>query len=65
MCKCSKAGKVALPGTARAAGELATLEWVARFNHHCLLEPTGDTTPVETEANDDRQLASQPAAGAV
>ena len=44
---------------------LATLEWVAWFNHHRLLEPIGDIPPAEAEANDDRQLASQPAAVAV
>lgn len=39
--------------------ELATLEWVTRFNHHRLLEPIGYIPPAETEANYYRQLASQ------
>ena len=41
--------------------ELATLEWVARFNHHRLLEPIGYIPPAEAEANYNRQLASQTA----
>ena len=53
------------PWKTKAAVELATLEWVAWFNHHRLLEPIGDIPPAEAEANDDRQLASQPAAVAV
>ena len=39
--------------------ELATLEWVAWFNHHRLLEPIGYIPPAEAEANYYRQLASQ------
>ena len=31
--------------------ELATLEWVAWFNHHRLLEPIGYIPPAEAEAN--------------
>jgi transposase InsO family protein len=42
--------------------ELATLEWVAWFNQHRLLEPIGYIPPVEAEANYYRQLASQAAA---
>ena len=42
--------------------ELATLEWVAWFNHHRLLEPIGYIPPAEAEANYYRQLASQAAA---
>jgi putative transposase len=41
------------------AVELATLEWVAWFNHHRLLEPIGYIPPAEAEANYYRQLASQ------
>ena len=39
--------------------ELATLEWVAWFNHHRLLEPIGYIPPAEAEANYYRQLANQ------
>jgi len=39
--------------------ELATLEWVAWFNHHRLLEPIGYIPPEEAEANYYRQLATQ------
>ena len=39
--------------------ESATLEWVSWFNNHRLLEPIGYIPPAVTEANDDRQLASQ------
>ena len=38
--------------------ELASLEWVAWFNHHRLLEPIGYVPPAEAEANYYRQLAS-------
>lgn len=41
----------------REAVELATLEWVAWFNHHRLLEPIGSIPPAEAEANDYRQFA--------
>jgi transposase InsO family protein len=41
--------------------ELATLEWVAWFNHHRLMEPLGYITPVEFEANYHRQRAGQAA----
>ena len=41
------------------AVELATLEWVAWFNHHRLLEPIGYIPPAEAEANYYRQLTSQ------
>lgn len=37
--------------------ELATLEWVAWFNHQRLLEPIGYLPPAE--ANYHRQLAEQ------
>ena len=38
------------------AVELATLEWVAWFNHHRLLEPIGHVPPVEAEAAYHRQF---------
>jgi len=44
--------------------ELATLEWVAWFNHHRLMEPLGYIPPAEAEANYYRQLetvATEPA----
>jgi transposase InsO family protein len=43
------------------AVELATLEWVAWFNHHHLLEPIGYMPPAEAEAVYYRQLASRAA----
>ncbi len=52
------------PWKTKAAVELATLEWVAWFNHHRLLEPIGYIPPAEAEANYYRQLASQPATAA-
>ena len=48
------------PWKTKEAVELATLEWVAWFNHHRLLEPIGYIPPAEAEANYYRQLASQP-----
>jgi putative transposase len=45
------------PWKTREAVELATLEWVAWFNHHRLLEPIGNIPPAEAEANYYRQLA--------
>mgnify|MGYP003547428366 FL=1 len=39
--------------------ELATLTWVAWFNHQRLLEPIGNIPPAEAEANYYRQLANQ------
>ena len=47
------------PWKSKEAVELATLEWVAWFNHHRLLEPIGYIPPVEAEANYYRHLASQ------
>lgn len=38
------------PWKSREAVELATLNWVAWFNHHRLLEPIGYIPPVEAEA---------------
>ena len=49
------------PWKTKEAVELATLEWVAWFNHHRLLEPIGYIPPAEAEANYNRQLASQTA----
>lgn len=45
------------PWKTKEAVELATLEWVAWFNHHRLLEPIGHVPPAEFEANYYRQLA--------
>lgn len=36
--------------------ELATLEWVAWFNHHRLMEPLGYIPPADAEANYYKQL---------
>jgi transposase InsO family protein len=47
------------PWKTKEAVELATLEWVAWFNHHRLLEPIGYIPPAEAEANYYKQLASQ------
>ena len=47
------------PWRTREAVELATLEWVAWFNHVRLLEPIGYIPPAEAEANYYRQLAEQ------
>jgi putative transposase len=47
------------PWKTKEAVELATLEWVAWFNHHRLLEPIGYIPPAEAEANYYRQLAIQ------
>ena len=46
------------PWKTRQAVELATLEWVAWFNNHRLLEPIGYIPPAEAEANYYRQLIS-------
>jgi putative transposase len=47
------------PWKTKEAVELATLEWVAWFNHNRLLEPIGYIPPAEAEANYYRQLAEQ------
>ena len=39
------------PWKTKEAVELATLAWVAWFNHHRLLEPIGYIPPAEAEAN--------------
>jgi putative transposase len=45
----------------REAVEMATLEWVAWFNHQRLLGPIGYVPPAEAEANFYRQRHSQTA----
>lgn len=47
------------PWKTKEAVELATLQWVAWFNNHRLLEPIGYIPPAEAEANYYRHLASQ------
>ena len=47
------------PWKTKAAVELATLEWVAWFNHHRLLEPIGYIPPAEAEANYYRLLDNE------
>lgn len=47
------------PWKTREAVELATLEWVAWFNHVRLLGPVGDIPPAEAEANYYWQRAEQ------
>ena len=44
------------PWKSRDAVELATLEWVARFNHYRLLEPIGHVPPAQAEAAYHRQF---------
>jgi putative transposase len=39
--------------------ESATLEWVAWFNHHRLMEPLGYIPPAEAEMNYYQQLGQQ------
>ena len=45
----------------KEAVEMATLEWVAWFNHHRLLEPIGDIPPAEAEATYCRHVTKSPA----
>ena len=47
------------PWKTKEALELATLEWVAWFNHHRLLGSIGYIPPAEAEANYYRQLAGK------
>ena len=47
------------PWKTKESLEIATLEWVAWFNHHRLLAPIGYIPPAEAEANYYRQLANQ------
>lgn len=44
-------GRQAALTKTKQAVELATLEWVAWFNHHRLMEPLGYSPPAEFEAN--------------
>lgn len=44
------------PWKTKESVELATLEWVAWFNHHRLLEPIGNIPPAEAEENYYRQF---------
>lgn len=50
------------PWKTRESVELATLEWVAWFNHHRLMEPLGHIPPAEAEANYYRQHSNIAAA---
>ena len=50
------------PWKTKETVELATLEWVAWFNHQRLLEPIGYIPPAEAEAQYYRQLANTDAA---
>ena len=47
------------PWKTKAAVELATLEWVAWFNHQRLLEPIGYIPPAEAEGTYYRQQAEK------
>ena len=47
------------PWKSAAAVELATLEWVAWFNNHRLMEPIGNIPPAEAEADYYRKLTEQ------
>jgi len=49
------------PWRTKQAVELATLEWVAWFNHHRLMGPLGHIPPAEFEANYHHQRAGQAA----
>jgi transposase InsO family protein len=49
------------PWKTKQAVELATLQWVAWFNHHRLMEPLGYLPPAEFEAHYHRQRAGQTA----
>jgi putative transposase len=49
------------PWKTKQAVELATLEWVAWFNHHRLMQPLGYIPPAEFEANYHQQRAGQAA----
>ena len=53
------------PWKTKEAVELATLEWVAWFNHHRLLESIGYIPPAEAEANYWRQKAQGTALASV
>lgn len=49
------------PWKTKQAVELATLEWVAWFNHHRLMGPLGHVPPAEFETHYHRQRAGQAA----
>lgn len=49
------------PWKTKQSVELATLEWVAWFNHQRLMGPLGHVPPAEFEANYHRQRAGQAA----
>ena len=53
------------PWKTKESVEMATLEWVAWFNHHRLLEPIGYIPPAEAEANYYQQLTKQSVAEVV
>ncbi len=53
------------PWKTRESVELATLEWVAWFNHHRLMEPLGYIPPAEAEANYYRQFSNTIAAAGI
>jgi len=44
------------PWKTKESFELATLEWVAWYKHHRLIEPLGYIPPAEAEANYCKQL---------
>ena len=52
------------PWKSRESVELATLEWVAWYNHERLMQPLGYIAPAEAEANYYRQLTGQAAMAA-
>ena len=52
------------PWKSRESVELATLEWVAWYNHERLMQPLGYIPPAEAEANYYQQLAGQAAMAA-
>ncbi|MCZ2895789.1 IS3 family transposase [Burkholderia thailandensis] len=47
-----------VPWKTRESVELATLEWIAWYNDHRLMEPLGYIPPAEAEANYYRQLSN-------
>ncbi len=52
------------PWKSRESVELATLEWVAWYNHERLMQPLGYIPPAEAEANYYQQLSGQTAMAA-
>ena len=54
---CTKPSRfIDAPWKTKQAVEVATLEWVAWFNHRRLMEPLGYIPPAEAEANYYKQL---------